>query len=199
MAEPQGVETVLDGDGWRDLLFAPEAGGHYLPWGVLFGAPFMFIPALPLLKRLLEHPAGAGNGALVVGNTLGDLPYVEAEAQKVAALWDVQPLVGPQATKGAVLGQLQATGPSSPLQVAHFATHAYFDPGDAAIFAARRIGKWPTLPPTPTSTPTRRWIRASSWPTASSPRARYWRTACAPPVPAPLRLPDRDGRDAGRR
>ncbi len=108
------------------IVFAPQAGGHYLPWGALLEMPLASIPALALLRQLLERPAEAGDGALVVGNPLGDLPYAAAEAREVAEMWGVQPLIGRQATKEAVLKQLEAGG--RPLQAAHFATHAYFDP-----------------------------------------------------------------------
>ncbi len=112
--------------GARRAIFAPESYGHLLPWPALLAddLPTTTIPALGLLAPLRRRPASGEGGALVVGNPLGDLPYAETEARQVAALLETPPLLGPKATREAVLAQL-----SAPLRMAHFATHAYFAPG----------------------------------------------------------------------
>jgi tetratricopeptide (TPR) repeat protein len=114
--------------GARRVIFAPEARGHLLPWGLLarragWEAPVVTVPALGMLERVLRRPMREGAGALVVGNPTGDIPYAELEARRVAAMLGVERLVGPEATREAVLTRLGA------VRLAHFATHAYFDPG----------------------------------------------------------------------
>lgn len=130
-------------EGAQRVVFAPKAGGHYLPWGALFAEgggtpnlPVATVPALGLLDRLLSAPSVAEGGALVVGNPLGDLHYAEVEARQAAQVWGVDALIGRQATRAAVLERLAG---ASPLQVAHFATHAYFaadSPLDSGIVLA---------------------------------------------------------------
>ena len=122
--------------GAQRLVFAPHTVGHYLPWGTCYTAPVVTVPALGLLKQLWERPLGTGDSALVVGNPRGDLRYAEQEAREVAAMLGVTPLVGPRATKAAVLDQLCVVG------LAHFATHAYFASGsplDSGIVLADGI------------------------------------------------------------
>ncbi len=109
-------------------IFAPQAFGHLLPWAVVahragLDLSCITIPALSVLPRLWQRPAPATGPALVVGNPRGDLPYAEREAQEVAEWLDTQPLIGPQATREAVLERLLEA------RIAHFATHAYFAPG----------------------------------------------------------------------
>jgi tetratricopeptide (TPR) repeat protein len=132
----EAVEPHLAGA--QRLVFAPQAGGHYLPWGALYATPLVTIPALGLLGQLWERPTGTGDGALVVGNPFADcprhkLPAAEREAREVAEMLGVTPLIGSQATKGAVLEQIGGVG------LAHLATHAYFAPGsplDSGILLA---------------------------------------------------------------
>jgi len=125
--------------GVERIILAPQAFGHLLPWSVVAWRaglrgpdelPLLLVtlPALGLLPRLRHRPAGRGAGALVVGNPLkGDphhaLRYAEAEAREVAKMLGTKPLIGPQATKKAVLKRL------SDASVVHLATHAYFAPG----------------------------------------------------------------------
>ena len=121
-------EAVPHLDGARWIVLAPHAGGHLLPWGALAGragwAPILAtVPALGVLARALGRPAGERTGALVVGNPLGDLRHAEEEARQVADGLGVSPLLRRQATRAAVLQQLEQAG------LAHFATHAYFAPG----------------------------------------------------------------------
>ena len=122
----QEAAPHLDGARW--IVLAPHAGGHLLPWGALAGrvgwaAAPVTTPALGVLAQALGRPAGERTGALVVGNPLGDLRYAEEEAQQVAALLGACPLIRQQATRAAVLQQLEQAG------LAHFATHAYFASG----------------------------------------------------------------------
>ena len=114
--------------GARQVVFAPQGGGHLLPWGLLarragWEAPLVTVPALGLLERVLGRPASDGTGALVVGNPTGELRYAQEEARRVARILGTRPLVGRRATRQAILSRLGEVG------LAHFATHAYFAAG----------------------------------------------------------------------
>ena len=128
-------------DGVCRVILAPESWGHLLPWEMLarqagLEMAVVTIPALGLLARILGRPVQNGRGELVVGNPLGDLPYAEEETRQVAAMLGVEPLIGPQATREAVLARLGAVG------LAHFATHAFFAAGsplDSGIVLANGV------------------------------------------------------------
>ena len=111
-------------DGVQQIVLAPQAG-HLLPWGALLVdiMPLITVPALGVLKRLWTRRPSGRAGALVVGNSTGDLAHAEAEACQVAEMLGTRPLLGREATVAAVLERLDDVG------VAHFATHAYFAPG----------------------------------------------------------------------
>lgn len=90
-----------------------------------------------MLARVLNRPAVDNRtGALVIGNPLADLPFAEAEALEVGHLLGVKPLLQSEATRDAVLAQLDGVA------IAHLATHAYFAPGsplDSGIVLADGI------------------------------------------------------------
>jgi CHAT domain-containing protein len=91
------------------------------------------IPGLRILARILDRPLRSEADALVIGNPTGDLRYAELEAQRVGEMLGVSPFIGQQATKDAILDQLQR------VRLAHFATHAYFSsdsPLDSGIVLA---------------------------------------------------------------
>lgn len=115
------------------LVFVPHSLGHLIPWSVPalqagwcategVPLPVVTLPAMGLLAPLRRRPHAPDNGALVVGNPLGDLPYAEEEALLVAEMLGTVPLIGSHATKEAVLKKLATCS------VVHFATHAHFDP-----------------------------------------------------------------------
>lgn len=65
--------------------------------------------------------------------TCSDLPYALDEAKTVAALYGVLPLLEEKATREAILARF------SSVKVLHFATHAFYQPGDpfhSAIYVA---------------------------------------------------------------
>jgi CHAT domain-containing protein len=66
---------------------------------------------------------------------LSPLPGAEKEAQDIAQLLNVTPLIGSQATKAAVVQQMLSS------RIIHLATHGSFDPN-------RGIGSWLALTPT---------------------------------------------------
>ena len=135
---PPLEELALQLDGVHRVVLAPELVGDLLPWGRLalevgWKAAVVIAPTLGLLERVRRRSSGLGTGALVVGNPVGDLPYSEREAQDVAAMLGVEPLIGQEATKEAVLTRLEN------IELAHFATHADFNlnsPMDSGIILA---------------------------------------------------------------
>lgn len=96
-------------------------------------------------QQKLARPESDGN-LLVVGNptmpSIGEPPQplrpllgAEKEAQDIAELLNVTPLIGSQATESAVVEQMLSS------RLIHLATHGSFDPN-------RGIGSWIALTPT---------------------------------------------------
>jgi tetratricopeptide (TPR) repeat protein len=139
---PLLAEAAEHLEGAERLVLAPHGLGHALPWTVAAARadwrardggvlPVVTIPALAFLPRLRRRPPRGDAAALVVGNPTGDLPHAEAEAEAVAETLGTAALLGPQATREAVLEGLRTAA------VVHLASHAVFDPAaplDSAIF-----------------------------------------------------------------
>jgi CHAT domain-containing protein/tetratricopeptide (TPR) repeat protein len=95
------------------------------------------IAVTPSIHTLLLNPEltrgslrGTGE-ALVVGNPathLPPLPHAEQEARLIATTLGATPLIGPEATRSAVVAAMPGK------RILHFATHGVFDPLDAASF-----------------------------------------------------------------
>lgn len=116
----------------KHVVFIPHQGAHLLPWGMLaseagWEVSVSTVPALGLLDRILRQSdaSAAGSEVLVVGNPEGDLLHAGNEAAQVAAFFNTTPLIGHLACKETVLKRLGRDD----LQLAHFATHAYFSSG----------------------------------------------------------------------
>lgn len=119
--------------GVKRLILAPAGIGHLLPWAVLaervglytptgLPLPLVTLPALSVLPRLQQRLRVSKGQALVIGNPLGDRPYMEDEARAVAERFGATPLLRDAATKQAVLANLERAS------LIHLATHAFFDP-----------------------------------------------------------------------
>ena len=116
----------------KHVVVVPYLGTHLLPWGVLashagWEVSVSTVPALAMLDRIFRQPELPVKQAkvLVLGNPRGDLPHAANEAMQVAELFNTKPLIGHLANKETVLKQLAGDD----VQLAHFATHAYFEPG----------------------------------------------------------------------
>jgi len=114
---------------------------HALPWhGQPLGLqkPCSYLPAASLVWYLRSQQDGRGN-AFVAGDPEAmslpavqggaatpppSLPAARLEAELVAAIYSTSPLIGPQATKDAVLLELEKKP-----GVIHLATHGYLQPG----------------------------------------------------------------------
>lgn len=111
----------------KHICIAPEGPGHYIPWGALgiianWEAPVTSIPAIGLIEPLVLKPPSKKSGVLLVGNTTGNLRYAEAEVFDVAKKLKSTPLLKGDACKKKILEKL------GEVAIAHFATHAKFDP-----------------------------------------------------------------------
>lgn len=123
------------------LIIVPHGSLHYLPFSALWFVPagvnapprqylknrfyITIAPSasyLPYMARAARDVSERGPG-VVLGNPTGDLEDAEVEARHVAAKLAVDPLVGPKATRSAVL---DAGSPS----VLHIASHGIYNPVD---------------------------------------------------------------------
>jgi CHAT domain-containing protein/tetratricopeptide (TPR) repeat protein len=112
------------------VAIIPHGPLHYLPWAALSDGKRYLIEdyivstlpsasVLPLIQANTGHPLTA---PLILGNPDGTLRFAEQEARAVASLYEVQPLIGGQATKDALQKRVREAG------IVHLATHAAFDP-----------------------------------------------------------------------
>ena len=120
----------------------PDENGQYL--SDIF--KIRIVPSLTTLKLIQDSPAGyhSQTGALIVSNpdvgrvrykgkieTVSRLPCAEKEAAMIGRLLDVQPLLGEQATKQAVLERLNS------VSLIHLAAHGDSDTGEIALAPKR--------------------------------------------------------------
>ena len=109
----------------KQLILVPYGAAHRLAFQALpFGdAPLLathglsYLPSASTLQFLADAPSMRSAKMLVVGNPTGDLYYSENEAEFVAALFEVAPLLGAQVQKDVVMKQL------SQANLIHLATH----------------------------------------------------------------------------
>jgi CHAT domain-containing protein len=112
-----------------------------LPWrGKPLGLQksLSYLPAASLLQYR-RSPDPSAVGALVIGNPenmylhdiltgtvqqLASLPFAQVEAQAIAAIYGVEPLLGAQATRSAFQDEVDRDP-----KVIHLATHGYLQPG----------------------------------------------------------------------
>jgi len=118
------------------LYLIPHGALHYLPLHALEynGRPLIeyfpiaYAPSVAVAIRMSSHPQrtrkSRSGGTLVVGNPTEDLPFAEKEAEAVAQLFEVPPLLGAKATKTQVLADL------SDKAMVHIAAHAHYDSRD---------------------------------------------------------------------
>jgi len=123
------------------VVIAPLERLHLLPWRILVERlgeslqqemTLVTTPTLALTEHLRHRPLRKKKEVMVIGDPMGDLPHAREEARQVAALLKVSPLIGHQATKEAVLANLEEVG------LAHFATHNFLaaSPLDSGIVLA---------------------------------------------------------------
>jgi CHAT domain-containing protein len=135
------VEPILPWAGEGDILWlVPHDMLHYLPLHALKVEghylaernPVCYTPSASVMKychakRKPQH----GGGALVLGDSRGDLPFSRIEAQRIAGLLNCHPTLGAAASRQSVTDALAAEGQREALDVLHFACHGTFDPVQA--------------------------------------------------------------------
>lgn len=133
------------------LLIVPHGPLHYLPFAALYNSTqakylveqyeLVMLPSASVLPFITadRQPSSSDLTALVVGNpTPGDLtadflagadpvelpplPYAQKEAEAIAALYNIEPLFGADATESAVRRQAEQAG------IVHLAAHGYYNP-----------------------------------------------------------------------
>jgi CHAT domain-containing protein len=120
-------------DGVSELVVSPHGALHLLPWPALLdrawsglgSAPVVVVePSLSVLAALQTPPPADVHGAAVFGDPLGDLRFSRREANRVAALLDVTPAIGDQATRRAVVDALKSAA------TVHIAAHVQTETTD---------------------------------------------------------------------
>ena len=118
----------------RNLYRVPIAalldkGGKYLSENFRI----RIVPSLTTLKLIWDSPAHyhSQNGALIVGDPLNkkiiELPGARMEAEMIGRKLGVQPLLGKEATKQAVLQRIRS------VSLIHFAAHGNAEKGEIAL------------------------------------------------------------------
>ena len=124
------TEVTRDSD---RVIVTPQGSTRALPWPVIGrelerrrGSPLSLVlePALGVLEVLRRRATDSAGTDVVAGDPLGDLAFARDEAESVGRRLGVAPLIGPDATRGA----LAAAAPAA--RVIHLAAHAQFDPVD---------------------------------------------------------------------
>jgi CHAT domain-containing protein len=119
-------------DKFHQLIIVPHGVLHYLPFHALFDGnsylverfPISYLPGSSFLGHYLNTKT-AGQGILSLGHSYqGQLPNAVLEADKIARLFNTEPLL----EEDALLGCLQDL--VSGKQVLHFACHGEFYPNN---------------------------------------------------------------------
>lgn len=115
-----------------NLIIVPHGVLHYLPFAALWNAKneryliedytITYAPSASVLKFILEKRTPNDGRLLVMGNPNGSLPSAEEEARTVAKLYNMEPLVGEQATESEIYSY------TGKIDVLHLAVHGYPDP-----------------------------------------------------------------------
>ena len=142
------VVEYMDGP---EILIVPERSFYNIPFAALPDGTgkhlsdnfrICVVPSLTILKLIQEIPADyhSQTGALIVGNpdvgrvrykrrlkNISRLPHAEREAIMVGRKLGVEPLLGKQATKQAVLEAINSVG------LIHFAAHGFEEEGEIVL------------------------------------------------------------------
>jgi CHAT domain-containing protein len=87
--------------------------------------PVVYAPSASVLASVTGRPRErAPRGAVVAGDTRGDLPFADAEAGMVAQMLAVEPIPGREATRRRLIDAIAA---ATDLRILHLACHGSFD------------------------------------------------------------------------
>ena len=152
------VADLLKGS---EIIFVPDPCLCHVPFPALLDDSGKYLsetyririaPSLMTLKCIQDSAADhhSQTGALIVGDpevgrvrfngrrkTFTPLPFARREAEMIGRLLGVQPLVGEEATKQAVLEMLHF------VSLIHFAAHGDAERGEIALSPVRSTGKLP--------------------------------------------------------
>ena len=152
------VVDLLEGS---EIIIVPEPCLYRVPFPALLdeGGKYLsetfrirIVPSLSTLKNIQDSPTGyhSQTGALIVGDPevgrvrfngrpkkFEPLPFARREAEMIGRLLGVQPLLGEEATKQAVLHRLHSAG------LIHFAAHGDAERGEIALSPVRSTNKLP--------------------------------------------------------
>ena len=113
--------------GVTEVVVSPQGQLHLLPWPALLQRAcdrnaqdrlaVVIEPALSVFAMLTARPGSKLAGAQVFGDPTGNLPFAAEEAAQVGAVLHAEPLLGAQATRGAVLDALGSA------EIVHIAAH----------------------------------------------------------------------------
>ena len=144
-----------------EIIIVPDSCLYHVPFPALlddsekcFSERFRIriVPSLTTLKCIQDSPADYHSqcGVLIVGDpdvgmvrfkgsrkTFKPLPFARREAEMIGLLLGVQPLLGEEATKQAVLEMLHSAG------LIHFAAHGDAERGEIVLSPVRSTGKLP--------------------------------------------------------
>ena len=144
-----------------EIIIVPDRSLNKVPFAALSDKCGKFlsetfririVPSLSTLKLIQDSPSDyhSQTGALIVGDpevgrvrykgcrkTFSPLPCARKEAEMIAELLGVQPLLGECATKQAVLGRLHS------VSLIHFAAHGNAERGEIALSPLRPTRKIP--------------------------------------------------------
>ena len=145
------IAPVVDLIDDPEIIIVPERSLYNIPFAALpddsgkcLSDTFRIrvVPSLTTLKLIQDSPADyhSQTGALIVGNpdvgrvrykgrrqNISRLPHAEKEAIMVGAKLGVEPLLGKQATKQAVLQAIDSVG------LIHFAAHGFKEEGEIVL------------------------------------------------------------------
>ena len=137
------IEPIQDLLLGNELIFVPEGSLSLAPFAALKGAKYLcesfrirVIPSLTSLKLIADCPSDyhSTSGALLVGDpwvqevtNLQQLPCARQEVEMIGRILHTVPLIGKEATKGAVLKRL------SSVALVHFAAHGQMETGEIAL------------------------------------------------------------------
>ena len=152
------VVDLLEGS---EIIIVPEPCLYRVPFPALLdeGGKYLsetfrirIVPSLSTLKNIQDSPIDyhSQTGALIVGDpevgkvrfngrpkTFEPLHFARREAEMIGRLLGVQPLLGEEATKQAVLQRLRSVG------LIHFAAHGDAERGEIALSPVRSPNKLP--------------------------------------------------------
>lgn len=114
-----------------EIVIVPHGYLHFVPFQAIKGDDYLieeynisFAPSAWSLKFLKE---GNGEGALVVGNTTGNLQGAEKEAKSIAPILNTTPLIREDAKKNIIMENMRDK------KILHFACHGWFDATNPAF------------------------------------------------------------------